>query len=826
MFPSQRDGIRTWGIRLSAGLIGLLALTVWTAPASAASPLKIREVFPGTAAAPLAEYVELQMTAPGQSDVDGQVLAFYDTSGSTTPTSTFTLPADVANGGSQRTILLATAQAGALLGGDAASPDFTLSSVNRMSPAGGAVCLTGVAGSEDCVTWGSMPELGAPFPDPQAGNAAAGGITSGMALRRSIAPGCSTYLDLADDSDDSAADFAQAAPSPRNNASTPTETRCPPNTVIGTFPPNPSNDVSPTFTFAETPDEPGVEFECELDGNGSFADAVDCDSGTVTYLLVADGQHTFRVRAIGEGGVDPTPAARTWTVDTASPETTIGETPPSPNSGFAVRFGYSSSEPFSSFRCELDGQPVGGQVCGTSASSASNSYFGLAGGTHTFRVWAIDNAGNPDPTPAEFSFAVDTSIGDLTPPDTAILSAPANPSRSSSASFTYSSSEAGSRFECSLNGGPFAACPAAGAAYANLANGDYTFAVRAIDRVGNVDSVPATYSWKVAARAPTTRFTGAPGGAVRASGKARSAEVRFAFAASEPGASFRCRLDLKGPFQPCSSPHRFKAPAGRHVFEVFAVDRLGNEGASSFRILRVLAEGERRTFFVRQGRFLSSLSAEISPTKLPRQGQRPVSLRFASSFENLDGSDIPALRTMKLKLAPGGVVQTQGLPRCSRAELRLRSSEEARRACGSALVGTGVVNTAVRFPEGVRLRGTARMLLFNADGGILMHIYTTFPVEGTFVMPIDIQQGRSGAVLNARFPRIAADFGQVTGFSMKLQRSYSFRGKRRSYLMAGCPIPRASGLRQLYFALAKVDYRFHGGLRIRNASYSTCRPTG
>ncbi len=807
------------------GLLSLLAFAVNAAPASAASPLKVREVFPGTVAAPLAEYVMLQMTAAGQNDVDGQVVRFYDATGA--ETSSFTLPSDVPNGASQRTILLATAEAGTLLGGDAATPDFTLSSVDRMSPAGGAVCLTGAAGAEDCVTWGSIPLLSAPFPDPQAANAASGGIADGMALRRSIAAGCATYLEPADDTDNSANDFAQVSPAPRDNATAPTETRCPPDTAIGTFPSNPSNDSSPTFTFSETPEEPGATFECELDGDGSFATAVPCDSGTITYLgPLADGQHTFRVRATGEGGTDPTPAVRTWTIDTAPPQTTIDATPPSPDSGFAVEFAYSSSEPLSSFRCQLDGEPAGGQVCGTTASAGSKTYFGLSAGTHTFRVWATDNAGNADTTPAEFSFQVDNSIGDLTPPDTSILSAPSNPSRSSSAAFAYGASEAGSTFQCSLNGAAFVPCPPTGASYGDLANGAYTFAVRAVDRAGNVDSVPATYSWTVAATAPTARFTKAPSGAVRAKGK--TAPVSFSFAASEPGATFRCRLDLVGDYERCDSPHALRAKAGRHVFEVFAVDRLGNQGPSAFRIFRVRAKGAARTFFVQQGRFLSSLSAEISPTALPREGLRPVSMRFASTFENLDGSDIPALRTMKLRLARGGVVQSEGLPRCGPRQLELRSSEQALKACGGALVGRGSVSTAVRFPEGARLRSKAKLLLFNAGNRVLMHIHATDPVEGIFVVPLRISKasGRFGTVLSATFPRIAADFGQVTGFEMELERTYRHAGKRRSYLLGGCPIPRAAGLNRLNFELAKVEYRFDGGMTIRNSTLNVCRALG
>jgi len=47
-----------------------------------------------------------------------------------------------------------------------------------------------------------------------------------MSLERSIAPGCPTLLEAGDDTDNSSADFTLAAPSPRNNATTPTETAC------------------------------------------------------------------------------------------------------------------------------------------------------------------------------------------------------------------------------------------------------------------------------------------------------------------------------------------------------------------------------------------------------------------------------------------------------------------------------------------------------------------------------------------------------------------------------------------------------------------------
>ena len=63
----------------------------------------------------------------------------------------------------------------------------------------------------------------------------------------------------------------------------------------------------------------------------------------------------------------------------------------------------------------------------------------------------------------------------------------------------------------------------------------------------------------------------------------------FSFAADEPGARFRCRLDRK-PFAACRSPRSYKVGLGRHTFRVFAIDRSGNRDRSpalfAFRVRR------------------------------------------------------------------------------------------------------------------------------------------------------------------------------------------------------------------------------------------------
>ena len=103
----------------------------------------------------------------------------------------------------------------------------------------------------------------------------------------------------------------------------------------------------------------------------------------------------------------------------------------------------------------------------------------------------LDQRGVPRPQGAlcdagayEFNPAPDTSIAGAAPP------------------FTFSATDPGSTFECSLDGAPFTACappfdPGAGP-------GSHTFAVRAVDPQSQADGTPATVTFTVATPATPT----------------------------------------------------------------------------------------------------------------------------------------------------------------------------------------------------------------------------------------------------------------------------------------------------------------------------------
>lgn len=85
---------------------------------------------------------------------------------------------------------------------------------------------------------------------------------------------------------------------------------------------------------------------------------------------------------------------------------------------------------------------------------------------------------------------------DRTPPETTITSGPSGTISGSTAAFGFTSSESGSSFQCRLDSASFTACSSP-KSYSGLAAGAHEFAVRAIDRSGNVDATPATRSFTV-----------------------------------------------------------------------------------------------------------------------------------------------------------------------------------------------------------------------------------------------------------------------------------------------------------------------------------------
>jgi hypothetical protein len=168
--------------------------------------VKIRKI--GDHGAAGSGFVELQMYAPGQTDVSGHRLHLYGPGATLLDTYIFS-PNSSLDGTNQRRVLISQSDP---------DQDFGFGSMKIQGEEAAALCFD----DTDCVAWGAFgPTDGLPSPV----GSPAPNFENG-ALIRSIAPGCPTLLEAMDDTNDSATDFAPSDRTRHNNASPITETGC------------------------------------------------------------------------------------------------------------------------------------------------------------------------------------------------------------------------------------------------------------------------------------------------------------------------------------------------------------------------------------------------------------------------------------------------------------------------------------------------------------------------------------------------------------------------------------------------------------------------
>lgn len=261
-------------------------------------------------------------------------------------------------------------------------------------------------------------------------------------------------------------------------------------------------------------------------------------------------------------------ANKALVIDGVAPDTTITSSPLISTSVVSASFSFTGDDVGSGvagFACQLDNS-------GFSACTPPLVFNDLSDGEHTFQARALDTVGNVDPTPASFTWIVDS-----TAPNTIIISAPLTITAVTTASFTFSGDDGNgvgvAGFDCSLDGDPFTAC-ADNVTYPDLSDGSHTFAVRALDALGQVDETPASFTWSVDTLPPQTTITGNPSDPSNAS-------ASFSFGSNEEQSTFECQLD-SGNFSACTSPLSLATLSdGAHTFAVRATDRAGNSDSTA-----------------------------------------------------------------------------------------------------------------------------------------------------------------------------------------------------------------------------------------------------
>ena len=316
----------------------------------------------------------------------------------------------------------------------------------------------------------------------------------------------------------------------------------------------PAGTVAHTGATFEFGSEPDASFECRRDDQEWNGCASPRD-----YAELAEGEHTFRVRAIDAAGNTGEPDVRTWTVDTTGPATTIDGGPDGTVSRVNATFEFSAPAG-ASFECRRDDQEW-------NACASPKDYADLADGEHTFRVRATNANGNTG-EPEIRSWTVD-----ITGPTVTIDSGPSGRVSRVNATFEFSSG-ANTTFECKFGAGDdFGPCTSP-VELSGLSEGEHLFRVRGTDELGNVGA-PESRTWNVDNAAPATTIGQKPDKSTTAK------RAVFGFDANEPVDRFECRRDEQADWHACTSPHEYTdLGLGGHTFRVRAVDRAANVGAA------------------------------------------------------------------------------------------------------------------------------------------------------------------------------------------------------------------------------------------------------
>ena len=235
-----------------------------------------------------------------------------------------------------------------------------------------------------------------------------------------------------------------------------------------------------------------------------------------------------------------------------------------------------------SFSCSLDGNPLPSIDC------ASGSYTpgALADGPHVFEVTAANPPVNQDNQPQSVSFTVDT----VNPDEPVIVSGTEGLTNDNDLSYSIEIPEGTAECRLSRTGGPVVGweqCDDGNDAfvvdYPDVADGEYLFEVRTVDRATNLSTVASSTATVDTVVDVTIDSAPADGNA--------DARPTIEFSSTEdPDVDYSCRLfpaaaapEDRPAFEACSSPIQlpFLDTNVRHRFEVKGVDPAGNETVAS-----------------------------------------------------------------------------------------------------------------------------------------------------------------------------------------------------------------------------------------------------
>ncbi len=227
----------------------------------------------------------------------------------------------------------------------------------------------------------------------------------------------------------------------------------------------------------------------------------------------------------------------------------------------------------------------------------------------------------------------------------------------------------------------------------------------------------------------------------------------------------------------------------------------------------------------------ASFHGWLTPNALPRTHTAPVELHMAGSLRAINGHEPPRLERVTISINHEGRFSTVGIPLCRRSWIEASTTKQALASCRRALIGVGRFTAHIAIPSEAPFPARGKLLAFNSTlrgrPVILAQVYGIEPVPTSRVLVLNVSRRRHGTFgtsLSVQMPQVAVNWGYATGFRLTLHRIYSYRGRRRSLISAGCPAPK--GFSAASFLAAEGTYYLAGGRRITRFLSGRCRVAG
>lgn len=219
-----------------------------------------------------------------------------------------------------------------------------------------------------------------------------------------------------------------------------------------------------------------------------------------------------------------------------------------------------------------------------------------------------------------------------------------------------------------------------------------------------------------------------------------------------------------------------------------------------------------------------SIESVIAPKKLSKTAFTPVSLNVTTATATTtaaNGVPSPAVHVV-LDFDKNAKLFTKGVPTCDPSQLQSTSTEVAETVCGKAKIGSG--KGSALLPLGTQVvPAPVTVTAFNGvpQGGkpvILLHTYGTTPLQTTLVLNgtvSNLNKEGYGPRLDLEVPLLAGGTGALTDFQVKIDKKFTYKGKKQSYVSAKCTSKKLK---------ARAAFTYKDGETITAFATQSCTP--